>query len=294
MKTNMLHLLILLMGFNFSYSLLLNAQSEEEEIIDFDEDIDEEEVRKKEEEKKRLEEEKKKREEEEQKKRREEEERKLKEEKLKQVKARRASEEAKKKEQDGLREASADTTEYTIDPSSVELLVELEPNAYGFRQRNHRATLSTDVDFLFRGRSFLRLDFRFFEYLSFGINGGFDWSQMSLFDKFRRQMNTSSPSQFAILAGLDAKMRLTEWYMRSSAFIETSFLFGRLWQDLLFLESKHWRIRPGIFLGLESVFDSGFTLSTKLGAEMPFDFGTPNPWKETVDPLLLIGFGLSI
>lgn len=256
----------------------------------FDEEIDEfDEQGLEEERKRRAEEEKKRREEEEQRaleaKRQSMLKRQKKEEKMAQERA---------KELDALRESAADSTEYTLDPSSVELVVEMDPNNYGFRTRNHRMTLSSEFDFILRGRSILHYDYRFFNYLSVGVLAGMDWSDMSLYSRFRDHLAKPAPKQFSILTGVSSKWRMTEWYMRSSIFLEPSLLFGYMWQTLLAQETTHWRLRPGIFSGIETVFDSGLTLNTRVGVEFPIDFGSKNPIREVVEPLLMLGLGLAI
>ena len=195
---------------------------------------------------------------------------------------------------DALREASPTTTEYTLDPGSVEAVIELDPNNYGFRQRNHRMILGLDFDLLFRGRSMLAYDFRFFEYWSFALKAGIDWSDLSVFSRFRDQLDKPAPKQFSVLSGLSAKWRLTEWYLRSAVFLEPSLMVGYMWQTLNTQDTSHWRIRPGLFGGIETVFNSGLALTTRVGFEVPFDFGEPNPIKEVAEPLLLFGLGLAI
>ena len=200
----------------------------------------------------------------------------------------------KQKEIEALREAAADTTEYTLSPTSVELVVEMDPNGYGFRTRNHRMVLSADIDLVLRGRGMLHYDYRFFRYFSFGMLAGVDWSDVSLYSRFRQHLATPTPWQFAVLGGVAGKCRLTEWYMRSSFFLEPSLLFGYMWQKLATQSSQHWRLRPGLFAGLETVFDSGLAVLTRLGVEAPFDFGAPNAYKEVVEPLFLISFGFAM
>lgn len=213
--------------------------------------------------------------------------------KKRQVKDRKIAEQ-KTKELDALREAAADSTEYTVEPSSVELVVEMDPNGYGFRTRNHRMVLSGDFDFILRGRGLLHYDYRFFEYLSFGVLAGVDWSDLSLYSRFRDQMAKPYPKQFSILGGISSQWRLTEWYMRSAFFLEPSVIFGHMWQTLPMQKSTHWRLRPGLFGGVETVFDSGFSLAIRVGAEVPLDFGSPNPFVEWVEPLFLVSFGFAI
>ena len=192
-----------------------------------------------------------------------------------------------------MREAKGTITEYTIDPGSVEYVVELDPNNYGFRQRNHRMTLGGDFDLVLRGRGMLAYDFRFFDYLSFAIKAGIDWSDLSLYGRFRDQLDKPAPEQFSILGGVSAKWRLTEWYMRSSVFLEPSLVGGHMWQTLLAHESNHWRLRPGLFAGIETVFDSGLAMSFRLGFEVPFDFAVVNPIKEVAEPLALFWLRIS-
>lgn len=213
--------------------------------------------------------------------------------------AKKAEKDAKKREKelgkiDALREALPTTTEYTLDPGSVEAVIELDPNNYGFRQRNHRMILGLDFDLLFRGRGMLAYDFRFFEYWSFALKAGIDWSDLSVFSRFRDQLDKPAPKQFSVLSGLSAKWRLTEWYLRSAIFLEPSLMVGYMWQTLNTQDTSHWRIRPGLFGGIETVFNSGLALTTRVGFEVPFDFGEPNPIKEVAEPLLLFGLGLAI
>jgi hypothetical protein len=195
---------------------------------------------------------------------------------------------------DSVRGAPPITTEYTIDPSSVELVVEMDPQGYGFRTRNYRMGLTGEFDMLLRGRALLRYDYRFFEYFSFGLLGGIDWTDISLFSRFRQQQGPQTPKQFAVLGGVASKWRLSEWYMNSAVFLEGSVLTGYLWQELANTKSNHWRLRPGLSLGVDRVFDSGLILTGKLGVEAPFDFGQPNPVKEVAEPIFSVGAGLAI
>lgn len=203
-------------------------------------------------------------------------------------------EEAKARELDALRESMADTTEYTLDPSSVELVVEMEPNGYGFRTRSHRMSMSAEADLIIRGRTMLHYDYRFFNYFSLGMLAGVDWSDISLWSRFKEDSTKRQPKQFAILGGISGKWRLTEWYMKSAFFLEPSLLLGPMWQTLGSLETYHWRLRPGLFGGIEKVFDSGFALSGRMGLEIPIDLSGENPVKEVFEPLLVVGFGFAI
>ncbi len=210
-----------------------------------------------------------------------------------QLKERKAQEE-KERELNALREKAADTTEYTLSPNSVELVVEMDPNGYGFRTRAHRMSMSGEFDFLLRGRTVLHYDYRFFNYLSVGVLLGCDWSSLSLFSRFSDNLSKLALRQFSILGGVSAKWRLTEWYMRSSIFLEPSLMFGHMWQSLKSNETTHWRFRPGLFAGVESVFDSGLATTARLGVEFPLDFGSANAWRDGAEPLFLVGLGLAI
>lgn len=201
--------------------------------------------------------------------------------------------EAKAQELAGIREASLDATEYTLDPNSVELVVEMDPHGLGLRTRNHRMTLSADFDLILRGRTMLHYDYRFWNFFSAGALLGMDVSDMSIYTRLRDHL-PRTPKQISILGGVSAKWRVTEWFMRSSLFLEPSFLFGHMWQRLDNQKTTHWRLRPGIFVGFESIFDSGLSISTRLGMEFPFDFGMVNPVREIVEPLLLVGVGFAI
>lgn len=283
----------------------LRAQAEEEDFLggDVEEGIDEEPVKSEKEEdtakrQKELEEAERKRKEEEAALKQKDEAKKAEEAKRAAIKARQIKErkaaEAKAKDLDALREAVADTSEYALNPSSVELVVEMDPNGYGFRTRAHRMSMAGEFDLILRGRGILHYDYRFFNYLSFGLLAGVDWSDISLFSRFRDQLSKPSPKQFSMLGGISAKWRLTEWYMRSSVFLEPSVIFGHMWQTLVNQETTFWRLRPGIFGGIETVFDSGLSTTLRVGVEFPFDFGGVNPIKEAAEPLFLVGFGFAI
>jgi hypothetical protein len=116
---------------------------------------------------------------------------------------------------------------------------------------------------------------------------------MSLLDKVRQQLDKPYPEQFSILGGIITKWRLTEWYLHSAVFLEGSFLFGHMWQIFADEKSTHWRIRPGVFVGIDTVFDSGLNLSLKMGGEVPIDFNK-NAWREGIEPLALLGIGLAL
>ncbi len=268
----------------------LLAQADEEDFFTDEEENEEEDA---EAVKKRQEEEARKRAEEERKKKAAEEQAKRVAIKKRQLKERK-KQEAQLKEIDALRESSADSTEYTITPGSVEMVVELDPNNYGFRQRNHRMTLGGEFDVILRGRAMLQYDFRFFEYLSLALQAGVDWTDLSVYSRFRDQLSKPVPKQFSALGGLSARWRVTEWYMRSAIFLEPSLVGGYLWQTYVTQKTNHWLLRPGLFVGTQTVFDSGFAVSFRVGAEVPLDFGTKNPFTELVDPLLMVGFGLAI
>ncbi len=195
---------------------------------------------------------------------------------------------------DSFREAHSNATEYSINPDSVKLAIDLSPENFGFYSKDRIMDLSVELDLLLRGRAFLTYNYQFFDYLSVGLAGGIDYSSMSLASKIRQQMPKPTPSQFSALVGVNAKWRVTEWYLNSAFFVQPSLLAGRMWQTFVTQKTAHWRLRPGAFVGVESVFNSGLVLNAKVGAEFPFDFGTPNPVKEIVEPLFSLSFGFGI
>lgn len=197
-------------------------------------------------------------------------------------------------ENDSFVGADPDVTEYTIDPSSVELVVELDPKGYGFRTRDHKMVINSEFDALFRGRAALRYDYRFFEYLSFGVIAGGEWSKLSLFDGIQRSLKKPYAEKTSLFGGLAGKWRLTEWFLRSAVFLEPSILLGPMWQAIPAEKKMYWRLRPGIFLGGESVFDSGLVLNLRLGLEFPQDLNGKNPVTDLLELGLLFGIGLAI
>lgn len=186
------------------------------------------------------------------------------------------------------------TTEYAVDPGSVQLMVELDPGNYGMPTRNFRTGITAEFDFLFKGRSGLRFEYRPLSFLSTGLLFGFDWTDMSVFNRFRRTQSPQTPWQMAVLGGLAVKLRLTEWYMQSAISFEPSILTGYMWQVLGNTKTKHLSLRPGAALVFDRVFDSGFIFTSKVGVEFPFDFLEVNPIKEIAEPVVAIGFGLAI
>lgn len=205
-----------------------------------------------------------------------------------------AQHELELKKLEAIREADPTTTEYTLSPGQVEMVVELDPNNYGFRTRNFRSTFGADFDLLFRGRAMMRYDYRFFEYFSLAMHAGVDFSQVSLYEKFRQNLNKPAPQQFSVLGGVSGKWRLTEWYLRSAVFLEPSLLVGHMWQRLLDQSSTHWRIKPGLFAGIDTVFDSGLAMQLKLGVEFPIDFAKANPVRDIAEPLMMFGLGFAL
>ena len=199
-----------------------------------------------------------------------------------------------RKKMEAQRDALPTVTEYTLDPGSVEAVIELDPKNYGFRQRNYRMALAMDFDLIFRGRAMLSYDFRFFEYVSFALKAGIDWTSLSLYSRFRDHLTVPAPQQFSVIGGIAARFRLTEWYLHSAVFLEPSLMTGYMWQTLVEQDTGHFRIRPGLFAAVDTVFDSGLSMSAKVGFEIPFDFGEPNLIKEVAEPLVLFGLGLAI
>lgn len=195
---------------------------------------------------------------------------------------------------DSYREAHSNATEYTVNPESVKLAVELNPDNYGFFGKNHTMAFSLQFDYILKGRSLLNYDVRITDTLSLSLKGGIDFTAMSLISKIRQQMSKPAPSQFSTLVGLGAQWRLTEWYLNSSFSLEPSFIMGRMWQIFANQKTTHWRLLPGMFFGVTTLFDSGFMLSAKAGAEFPFDFGSANAVKELVHPSMMVGFGFAL
>jgi hypothetical protein len=206
-----------------------------------------------------------------------------------------ASEQAQAlKELDAFREAQAARSEYTLSPGQVEMIVELEPHNYGFRTHDFRSTIGAQLDFLFRGRAMLYYDYRLSDYMSLTYYAGLDWSRISFFDKIKQHMNRPGAQQLSLLGGASAKWRLTEWYLRSSVFVEPALLIGHMWQHYLDQPSTHWRIKPGLFAGIDTIFDSGLAIQLKFGVEFPIDFARANPIKEIAEPLMIFGLGLAL
>lgn len=200
----------------------------------------------------------------------------------------------KQEELDAIRDADANKTLYRVTPDSVKLLVELEPGSTGYKGRDHNMTFMFNADPFFTGRGFLSYEYRFFEYVSASFKAGIESTGFSLASKVRQQLDKPYPSQFSVLGGVGVKWRLTEWFLNSSIYLESSLLTGRLWQTLVDEKTTHWRLKPAGFVGLESVFNSGFAFNVAVGAEYTYDFAQPNPIKEGVDPAVLFGFGLAL
>jgi hypothetical protein len=160
-----------------------------------------------------------------------------------------------------------------LTPDLVEVLVELDPKAHGYRARNHVFALGLDYDPLINGRLTLGFQVKLTDHLTLDVPVSFEHSAITtrlgvLLGTYDERIN----SRWSIAGGVGLKIRLSEWMMKSSFYLEPMVQAGYYAESAQgFASTSAVRIRPAIYLGWERIFDSGFVIGAKLGFEKPFD-----------------------
>lgn len=189
-----------------------------------------------------------------------------------------------------------DDTNVELTPDVVELIVELDPKAYGFRARHHKMQLTADVDWLIRGRAQVQYEYRFGQFWSLVVPVSIDASEtVSLVDHMRRHGGEKLDSVFGVAGGVGIKFRLTEWMLKGSFFVEPQIQVGYAKLTVPALDDvTSVRLRPALFVGFERVYDTGFVIHSKLGFEWAYDFFMQDkniPSTGILQPVLLTGVG---
>lgn len=157
---------------------------------------------------------------------------------------------------------------------SADVIVELDPSQYNARARDHKMQVLLELDPVLRGRAALSFNYELIDWLALHVAARFDHSSMSQFYNFLELIQGDLPSYMAITGGVGAKMRLTEWTLKSSFYILPAVHFG-LSQSTLSdgTVAQAFRIAPSIALGWEKVYNNGFSIGAALTVERPFDLG---------------------
>jgi hypothetical protein len=77
--------------------------------------------------------------------------------------------------------------------------------------------------------------------------------------------------QWEFLAGAGFRLRVSEWSSKTGLYMESTLSAGYYEQEFDHRTYNSIRIRPGFYMGLETLLDSGIVIGGKLGAEYPID-----------------------
>ncbi|MBM3886981.1 hypothetical protein FJ364_03540 [Candidatus Dependentiae bacterium] len=188
-----------------------------------------------------------------------------------------------------------------VTPDLLELVVEMDPTRQGFLAKNHSFQVSLSADFLINGRLTAGFQYHFHRFLALDIPVSFDHSLLGQWGGRKLGIyGDNSRSQWSLLAGLGLKIRLTEWMMKSSFYLEPMIQAGysikslrNTGNDSLVLSSSI-PIRFSMYLGFESVFDTGVVVGGKLGVEYPLELLLLNrittPTSLSVVPMISLGY----
>lgn len=177
-------------------------------------------------------------------------------------------------------------------PDMVELIVDTNHQAQGFLARNHNYQVQFDVDPLVNGRINLGFQLRLNKFLALDIPVSYDSSGFGQWGGRMMKIYPEDLSQWSVMGGVGLKIRLSEWLGKGSFYFEPLLQVGYYSQTMRSNTSTNSiRIRPGLYLGYEEIFDTGFVVGAKLGVERPFDIGSLTVSTGfSVVPMLAIGY----
>lgn len=185
-------------------------------------------------------------------------------------------------------------------PDLLEFAVKMDQDAQGFRASHHVFRIQLEMDPLINGRLSLGFQYRLNNFLVLDIPVSFD--HLVLGQGLGRSLgvyNSNIVDQWALMGGLGLKIRLSEWMLKSSLYIEPILQAGYYQQTVEQIGTKilteSIRIRPGLYMGFETVFDTGLVLGVKAGVEQPFDIrfrGKPLSYSAnfSVVPMFNLGY----
>ena len=161
-------------------------------------------------------------------------------------------------------------------PDLIEMLVDIDPKAYGYRSRAQKMAMILSADPMINGRLSLDYQLVLSPHFKLVFPVSFDHSFLAATPI---NPNDRIKNQWAVLGGLGVKFRLSEWMAKSSFFIELWAQAGIYGQDALGFEDTRYaiRVRPTLFVGWERVFETGLVIGLKTGVEYNYDIQTGTP-----------------
>jgi hypothetical protein len=160
-------------------------------------------------------------------------------------------------------------------PEMIEIRVETDKKAQGFRAEHHKFQIQLNTDPMVNGRLTLGFQYNLSHSLTLNIPVSFDSPVLGQWaGKAMGIYGARIVDQWALLGGFGLKIRLSEWVLKSSFYIEPVVQAGYYKQMIQIVQkemSDSIRIRPGLYLGFETVFDTGLVIGVKVGAERAFD-----------------------
>jgi hypothetical protein len=161
-------------------------------------------------------------------------------------------------------------------PELFELVVEMDKNSQGFRATHRNFQIQLEADPLVNGRLSLGFQYRLNSFLTLDIPVSVDHSVLGQSLGYAIGIHNSQVSnQWAMLSGVGLKIRLSEWMLKSSFYLETVVQAGYYHQATQVLKqeilTESIRIRPALYFGVETIFDTGFVMGAKIGIEQFFD-----------------------
>lgn len=192
---------------------------------------------------------------------------------------------------------SSKTTPITVNPDQVELMLELDPNAYGYRARTRSMQINLELDPLFVGRAVLGFQLKILESLMLDFPVYFEASQASLpLGKWTGLINNNLESYWGVGAGIGLKWRVSEWTSKSSFYLLPRVKAGYYSQKGAgFNPANGVSLTPELIFGWERIFDVGFVIGAQLGVEKLFVFplqtlALPYIPLITINPSIQLGY----
>ncbi len=183
-------------------------------------------------------------------------------------------------------------------PEMLEIIVETDENAQGYRAGHHNFQVQLGMDPLVNGRLLFGFQYRLNHFLMLEVPVAFDHPVLGQWlGRTMGVYDAKIVDQWAMLGGLGLKIRLSEWMLKSSFFIEPVMQAGYYSQTVQYVQkvmTDSIRIRPGLYLGFETVFDTGLVIGVKVGVEHAFDInfrGKPLAYAANFSVVPMFGMG---
>ncbi len=182
-------------------------------------------------------------------------------------------------------------------PDVAELIIDVNENSPGFLANHYQYQFTLGADPLINGRLALGFQLKLNERYSVDI---FLAGENYRLGQYLLQFSTPQHLtkvflQWEVLLGAGCKIRVSEWLLKTSLFVEPTLSIGYYEQEFNHETYNSARIRPGFYLGLETILDSGIVISSKIGAEYPIDIalkkdGMAVPGLFSMVPVLSAGY----